>query len=71
MSGSKQYSDAALPFGYTSGCLVAFDGVTNAVPIAAEEMSIYLSLSGRRMVDDHTFFPQQVWRFRWLYHSSS
>jgi hypothetical protein len=54
MSGSKQYTDATLPVGYTSGCLVAFDGVTDAVPIAAEEMSIHLSQSGRRIVDDHT-----------------
>jgi hypothetical protein len=36
MLGSKQYTDAALLFGYTSGCLVAFDGVTDAVPIAAK-----------------------------------
>jgi hypothetical protein len=54
MSRSKQHTDAALPFGYTSGCLVAFDRVTDAVPIAAEEMSINLSPSGRRMVDDYT-----------------
>jgi hypothetical protein len=39
---------------YTPGCLVAFDGVADAIPIAAEEMSIHLSPSGRRMVDDHT-----------------
>jgi hypothetical protein len=54
MSGSKQYTDAALPVRYTSGYLVAFDGVTDVVPIAAEEMSIHLSPSGRRIVDDHT-----------------
>jgi hypothetical protein len=54
MSGSKQYTDAALPFGYMSGYLVAFDEVTDAVPIAAEEMPIHLSPSGRRIVDDHT-----------------
>jgi hypothetical protein len=36
-----------------SDCLVALDIVTDAIPIAAEEMSIHLS-PGRRMVDDHT-----------------
>ncbi len=54
MSGSKQYTDAALPLEYTSGCLVALAGVTDALPIAGEEMSILLSPSGRRMVDDHS-----------------
>jgi hypothetical protein len=54
MSGSKRYTDAALPFGYMSGCLVAFSGVTDAVPIAAEKIAIHLSPSGRRMVDDHS-----------------
>jgi hypothetical protein len=54
MSGSKQYKDAAFPLGYKSGCLVALSGVTDAVPIAAEEMSILLSTSGRRTVYDHS-----------------
>jgi hypothetical protein len=34
--------------------LVALSGVTDAVLIAAEEISIFLSQSGKRMVDDHT-----------------
>jgi hypothetical protein len=55
MSGSKQYTEAAFPLGYTSGYLVALAGVTDALPIAAEEMSILLSPLGRRMVDDHSW----------------
>jgi hypothetical protein len=44
MSRSKQYTDTALPFGYTSGYLVAFEGVTDAVLIAAEE-NVNLSIT--------------------------
>jgi hypothetical protein len=58
MSGSKRYTDAALSFRYMSGCLVALVGVTDAVPIAAEEKSMHLLPSDRRMVDDHYEFPQ-------------
>jgi hypothetical protein len=71
MYRSKRYTDAALPFGYTSGCLVALTRVTDAVPIAAEEISIhYHHLVGEWLMNTHEF-PQQVWRFQWLYHSSS
>jgi hypothetical protein len=54
MSGSKGYTDEALHFRYMSGCLVALTRVTDAIPIAAEEMSIHLLPYGRIMVDDHS-----------------